>query len=211
MLFNVVNNSFLSMESKKLTNMLSIISDNLSQNQIPFCLIGAMALGIYGLPRYTSDIDLLTTDNCWPEIASIMERLGYECYQKTDTFAQFDSELGIYGKVDFMFVSTQDGRDMIKRSILLQDELFGKIQVIQPTDYIILKLMAISNNPDRSMRDESDLLGVFDLLKNNLLSKYFDILDMDRIIFFADRFGQRKRIEKYLKDTDSTTERQHEL
>lgn len=199
------------MESKKLTNMLSIISDNLSQNQIPFCLIGAMALGIYGLPRYTSDIDLLTTDNCWPEIASIMERLGYECYQKTDAFAQFDSELGIYGKVDFMFVSTQDGRDMIKRSILLQDELFGKIPVIQPTDYIILKLMAISNNPDRSMRDESDLLGVFDLLKNNLLSKYFDIIDMDRIIFFADRFGQRKRIEKYLKDTDSTTEGPHKL
>jgi len=199
------------MESKKLTNMLSIISDNLSQNQIPFCLIGAMALGIYGLPRYTSDIDLLTTDNCWPETASIMERLGYECYQKTDAFAQFDSELGIYGKVDFMFVITQDGRDMIKRSILLQDELFGKIPVIQPTDYIILKLMAISNNPDRSMRDESDLLGVFDLLKNNLLSKYFDILDIDRIIFFADRFGQRKRIEKYLKDTDSTTERQHKL
>jgi len=199
------------MESKKLTNMLSIISDNLSQNQIPFCLIGAMALGIYGLPRYTSDIDLLTTDNCWSKIASIMERLGYECHQKTDAFAQFDSELGIYGKVDFMFVSTQDGRDMIKRSILLQDELFGKIPVIQTTDYIILKLMAIANNPDRSMRDESDLLGVFDLLKNNLLSKYFDIIDMDRIIFFADRFGQRKRIEKYLKDTDSTTEMPHKL
>lgn len=191
--------------------MLSIISDNLSQNQIPFCLIGAMALGIYGLPRYTSDIDLLTTDNCWSKIASIMERLGYECHQKTDAFAQFDSELGIYGKVDFMFVSTQDGRDMIKRSILLQDELFGKIPVIQTTDYIILKLMAIANNPDRSMRDESDLLGVFDLLKNNLLSKYFDIIDMDRIIFFADRFGQRKRIEKYLKDTDSTTEMPHKL
>ena len=91
--------------------MLSIISNNLSEKQIPFCLIGAMALGIYGLPRYTSDIDLLTEENSWPKIASLMERLGYECYQKTDVFAQFDSELGIYGKVDFMFVSTKDGSE----------------------------------------------------------------------------------------------------
>ncbi len=47
------------MESNKLANMLSIISDNLSQRQIPFCLIGAMALGVYGPPRYTSDIENL--------------------------------------------------------------------------------------------------------------------------------------------------------
>ena len=55
------------MESKKLTNMLSIIADNLSQKQIPFCLIGAMALGIYGLPRYTSDIDLFTEVSDWTQ------------------------------------------------------------------------------------------------------------------------------------------------
>ena len=67
-----------------------------------------MALGVYGLPRYTSDIDLLTEAVYWPKIASLMERLEYECYQKTDFFAQFDSEMGIYGKVDFMFVTTQD-------------------------------------------------------------------------------------------------------
>ncbi|MBW1903196.1 MAG: nucleotidyl transferase AbiEii/AbiGii toxin family protein, partial [Deltaproteobacteria bacterium] len=160
------------MESKKLANMLSIISDNLSQEQIPFCLIGAMALGVYGLPRYTSDIDLLTEDNHWPKIAPIMERLGYECYQKTDFFAQFDSEMGIYGKVDFMFVSTQDGRDIIKRSVLIKDEIFGRVPVIQPSDYIVLKLMAIANNPDRSIKDESDLSGFFDLHKINLLSKH---------------------------------------
>jgi len=199
------------MKSKKLTNMLSIISNNLSEKQIPFCLIGAMALGIYGLPRYTSDIDLLTEENFWPKIASLMGRLGYECYQKTDIFAQFDSELGVYGKVDFMFVSTKDGREIINRSISVKNELFGVIPVIQPSDYVILKLMAIANNPDRSIKDKSDLSGFFDLYKKNLLSKSFDDLDVDRIMLFADRFGMEKLFKKYITDTDYFPGEQHQL
>lgn len=199
------------MKSKKLTNMLSIISNNLSEKQIPFCLIGAMALGIYGLPRYTSDIDLLTEENFWPKIASLMGRLGYECYQKTDIFAQFDSELGVYGKVDFMFVSTKDGREIINRSISVKNELFGVIPVIQPSDYVILKLMAIANNPDRSIKDKSDLSGFFDLYKKNLLSKSFDDLDVDRIMLFADRFGMERLFKKYITDTDYFPGEQHQL
>ena len=191
--------------------MLSIISNNLSEKQIPFCLIGAMALGIYGLPRYTSDIDLLTEENSWPKIASLMERLGYECYQKTDIFAQFDSELGVYGKVDFMFVSTKDGREIINRSISVKNELFGVIPVIQPSDYVILKLMAIANNPDRSIKDKSDLSGFFDLNKKNLLSKSFDDLDVDRIMLFADRFGMGKLFKKYMTDTDYLPGEQNQL
>ena len=191
--------------------MLSIISNNLSEKQIPFCLIGAMALGIYGLPRYTSDIDLLTEENFWPKIASLMGRLGYECYQKTDIFAQFDSELGVYGKVDFMFVSTKDGREIINRSISVKNELFGVIPVIQPSDYVILKLMAIANNPDRSIKDKSDLSGFFDLYKKNLLSKSFDDLDVDRIMLFADRFGMERLFKKYITDTDYFPGEQHQL
>ena len=194
------------MESKKLTNMLSIISENLSQEQIPFCLIGAMALGVYGLPRYTSDIDLMTEAVCWPKIAPLMERLGYECYQKTDFFAQFDSEMGIYGKVDFMFVTTQEGRDIINRSVSIEDETFGKIPVIQPSDYVILKLMAMANNPDRITQDEADLSRLFDMLKKKLPPKNFDVLDMARILLFADRFGLRGLIERYLNENNSPAE-----
>ena len=194
------------MESKKLTNMLSIISENLSQEQIQICLIGAMALGVYGLPRYTSDIDLLTEAVYWPKIALLMPQLGYECYQKTDFFAQFDSEMGIYGKVDFMFVTTQDGRDIISRSVSIEDEIFGKIPVIQPSDYVILKLMAIANNPDRTIQDEADLSRLFDVLRNNLSPKDFDVLDVDRILLFADRFSLRGLMERYLSDNNSPAE-----
>ncbi|NVM22792.1 MAG: hypothetical protein HWN68_13550 [Desulfobacterales bacterium] len=89
---------------------------------------------------------------------------------------------------------------MIGRSLVVEDELLGKHPVIQPTDYIILKLMAIANNPDRGPRDEADILEVLKLYKNHLIPKNFGSMNMDRLYLFADRFGQRMRLEKYVKN-----------
>ncbi len=186
------------MSSPKLTVILQIISENLTQNKIPFALIGAMALGLYGLPRYTSDIDFLTEGSYWRQVLPVMEKLGYTCYQKSDSFARFDSELGVFGYIDFMFVNTEDGKNILKRCVIMKDELLGDYPVIQPTDYIILKLMAIANNPDRGLKDESDISMVLKLYKKCLIPDYFEPMDTNRIYRFADRFGQRERIEKHL-------------
>jgi len=185
------------MISRKLPNVLKTIADNLTRGQIPYSLIGALALGLYGLPRFTGDIDLLTEGSYWTLISPIMENLGYTCYQKTGSFAQFDSELGVLGKIDFMFVTTPDGKDILKRSIIIRDELLGIHPVIQPTDYLILKLMAIANNPDRSPKDEADILDILKLYKNDLIPKNFKPLDKNRVYLFAGRFGLRIKIEEY--------------
>lgn len=183
---------------EKLNKVLQIIAHNLMQNNIPFAIVGAMALGLYGLPRFTSDIDLITEGRFWNDLKLIMERLGYTCYQKTDTFAQFESELGAMGYIDFMFVNTPDGVAILERRVMAEDELLGKYPVVQPTDYIILKMMAIANNPDRSIKDEADLFAFMQIYRKRLLPEYFESLDMNRINRFADRFGQRKLIGKYL-------------
>ena len=192
---------------RKLPGVLQIIADNFTQNQIPYSLIGALALGLYGLPRYTSDIDLLTEGRCWGSISSIMERLAYTCYQKTESFAQFDSEFGVLGRIDFMFVNTAEGKEILQRSVLVNDELMGNNLVIQPSDYIVLKLMAIANNPDRSPKDDADIFEVLKLYKKKLIPKHFSPLDIDRIFLFADRFGQRMRIQELVKKLfdDSTS------
>jgi len=188
---------------EKLNKVLEIIARNLNQNKIPFAVIGAIALGLYGFPRFTSDIDLITESRLWPKLDSIMEKLGYSCYQKTDAFAQFESELGAMGYIDFMFVNTPDGLNILNRSIVVEDELLGKIPVVQPTDYIILKLMAIANNPDRSIKDEADLSAFIQLYQNRLLPDFFEPLNRARIYLFADRFGQKKLIDKYFDQVSS--------
>jgi hypothetical protein len=186
--------------SKKLTNILKIITDNLTQEHIPYSLIGALTLSLYGLPRFTADIDLLTEARFWSRLSPIMKKLGYNCYQKTKSFAQFDSEMGVLGKIDFMFVSTPEGEDMLKKSILANDELIGTYNVIQPTDYIILKLMAIANNPGRSQKDEGDILAVMNLYKNRLIPENFEPLDMDRVYLFAEKFSQKEKAQRYFDE-----------
>ncbi|MCD4777640.1 MAG: hypothetical protein K8R12_01575 [Desulfobacterales bacterium] len=188
------------MTSKKLTNVLKIITDSLMREQIPYSLIGALALSLYGLPRFTADIDLLTEARFWSRISLIMKKLGYTCYQKTKSFAQFDSEMGVLGKIDFMFVSTPEGEDILKKSILAGDELIGTYHVIQPTDYIVLKLMAIANNSDRSQKDESDILAVMNLYKNRLIPENFEPLDMERVYLFAEKFSQKEKAQRYFDE-----------
>jgi len=187
--------------STKLTTVLKTITDNLEQEQIPFSLIGALALSLYGLPRFTADIDLLTKGQFWPQISSIMKKLGYTCYQKTESFAQFDSEMGVLGKIDFMFFNTPEGEEILTRRVLAGDELIGTYPVIQPTDYIILKLMAIANNPDRSLKDESDILAIMNLYKNHLITENFEPLDMNRVYLFAEKFGQKEKARRYFDET----------
>ena len=190
------------MTSRKLSDVPGIISENLAEKDIPYSLIGALALGIYGLPRFTADIDLLTEGRYWDLISSIMENLDYACFEKTDSFAQFDSELDVYGKIDFMFVNTEEGKDILKRSVIIKDELWGNHPIIQPTDYIGLKLMAIANNPDRCSKDERDISEVLKLSKNDFIPKDFAPLDIDRIFYFADQFGQSEKMKNFFNDID---------
>lgn len=183
------------MITQRLPKVLRLIADNLEEENIPYCLIGALALGTYGLPRFTADIALLTEGRIWPKLSSIMQRLGYDCFQKTGSFAQFDSELGVMGKIDYLFVNTPEGRDILRKSIVIKDELLGDHPIIQPTDYIILKLMAVANNPQRSVKDERDMLDVLKLDEEGLIPESFGKLDKTRIERFAEKFGQGRRIE----------------
>ena len=185
------------MTSQKLPDILKMITDNLTKDQVPYALIGALALSLYGLPRFTADIDLLTEGRFWSLISRTMGKLGYTCYQKTKSFAQFDSELGVLGKIDFMFVNTQEGKNIIKKSVLVNSELMGSHPVIQPTEYIILKLMEIANNPDRCSKDEGDILSVFELHKKGLIPDNFNALEIDNVYPFAERFGLRKKYQEY--------------
>ncbi len=83
----------------RIPSVLGILAEHLNAQDIPYAIIGAMALGLYGFPRYTSDIDLMINSRSWDAVSRIMAKLGYECFQKTDAFAQFDSEMGALGKI----------------------------------------------------------------------------------------------------------------
>ena len=56
--------------------------------------------------------------------------------------------------------------------------------------------MAVANNPDRSLKDEEDIMSVLKLFRNRVIPKNFKPLDRDRVYLFAERFGQTEKIEE---------------
>ena len=96
-----------------------------------------------------------------------------------------------------MFVNTVDGQEILNRSISVSDSQLGERRIIQPSDYIILKLMAIANNPNRIAQDQADIIAVLKSSNMNLIPAYFEPVNPERIRHFALKFGQEERFEKY--------------
>jgi len=49
----------------------------LSEEGIPYLVIGGVALAFYQTPRTTRDIDLLIREDDWEKVAEILSTLGY--------------------------------------------------------------------------------------------------------------------------------------
>jgi hypothetical protein len=107
--------------------------------------------------------------------------------------------MGVLGKIDLLFLNTPEGIRMLESRATVQDDVFGEVEVIQPTDYIILKLMAIANNPDRTAGDEADILSVLKASVNGQIRAEFQGIGRDRILKLAERFRQTERTERLLK------------
>ncbi|MFW5855522.1 MAG: hypothetical protein ACOCW9_09325, partial [Thermodesulfobacteriota bacterium] len=190
------------------SKMFSMLTRRFDEQNIPFAAIGAMALSAYGLPRFTADIDLLSESAHRNKIYNILTEAGFTCFQETETFAQFDSEMGVYGKVDLMFVGTPAGKAMLKRRIRISDDLLGNYPVIQPSDYIVLKLMAAANDPSRQVGDEADIATLLKQIRGKDLTDSFEPLQRDRILEFARQFRLEKHVKRlFQKCLDSAPEK----
>ncbi|MBI9085588.1 MAG: hypothetical protein JEZ11_18465 [Desulfobacterales bacterium] len=183
----------------QIPSILGSISRQLNNHNVPYALIGAMALSIYGLSRYTSDIDLMCDAASWPTISQGMSTIGFECFQKADAFAQFDAEGGILGRIDIMLIETDEGRAMLDRRVVVADELLGSQPVAQPTDFLILKLMSMANNAQREPADRADISAIFRLNDAGMIPRLFEPLDINRLTQFAERFGQRAVLDDCLR------------
>lgn len=188
------------MIERKLSGLLARITRKGDEGNIPFAIIGAMALGAYGLPRFTADIDLLTEEDQRRPLLALLQELGFVCFQETESFAQLDSEMGVLGKVDVMFVQTAAGRELLARRIRVSDDLMGSFPVIQPTDYIVLKLMAVANDPTRREHDEGDVIALLKHIRGKRLPTWFEPIQRDRLLDFGRKFRREDRIRNMLKE-----------
>jgi hypothetical protein len=136
------------------------IVDSFEQQRLEFALIGGFALYGYGYVRATRDIDFITRLTNQKKMITFLESLGFETTHCSDAFSNH-VHLVSSDQVDIMYV---DG--------ITADEIFSAVEkraifkgtlvpVVAPQHLIAMKLFAASSNPERKLRDLSDVKAIY--------------------------------------------------
>jgi hypothetical protein len=153
-----------------------------AEESIPYALIGGYAVGLWGVPRGTVDMDFLVRRDDMGKVHKIMESLGYEVRFASGNVSQYISPIAMFGEIDFLHAFRNATLRMLERSV--QKTLFGdgiSIQVLLPEDLIGLKVQAFSNDNRRESVDMYDIETLMkihgEVLDWELVGEYFKLFE----------------------------------
>jgi len=157
-----------------------------------YALIGAFALKAYGYVRATQDVDFIVRAEDQGKIVSYLESsLGYETIYRSPAYSNHIHPLSGLGRIDFLYVKGTTAQSIFSeaRRLLVLDDL--TTPVVKPEHLVALKVFAMKNNPDRTLREMADikeLLAVPGLdyrevrryfEKYGQMERYYDIVGKD--------------------------------
>ncbi|MDP3110614.1 MAG: hypothetical protein Q8M71_00745 [Thermodesulfovibrionales bacterium] len=168
------------MEYKK---VLAAILAGLEKQNISYAMVGAVAMGFWGVRRDTVDIDLLVKAADREKVIALMKGLGYDHLIASNFADQFGHLIKEMGLVDFLYTKKEQG--IIEESKSFRGLGDIDISVALPEDIIGMKLDAIKNNPKREIQDWADIQAIVEVLGDNLdwtkIRNYCKLLDMEEV------------------------------
>ena len=166
------------MEFKK---VITTILLELDKHDIPYALIGAVAMGFWGIQRDTVDVDVLVKERDREKVIALIKSFGYDHIVSSKFADQFSHILKNMGLVDFLY--TQREKGIIESSRAFKSGGID-IQVALPEDIIGMKLDGIRNNPKREMKDWADIQSIVEIMGDKLdwekIRHYCKITDMEK-------------------------------
>lgn len=166
------------MEYKKVFTAILL---GLEKHSIPYTIIGAIAMGFWGIRRNTVDIDFLVRAGDRERIILLMKNFGYDHVISGNFADQFAHLIKEMGMVDFLYTNKDGG--IIAGSKIFKGLGDIDIHVALPEDLIGLKLDGIKNNPKREFQDWADIQAIVEMIGNDLdwnkIKKYCNILGME--------------------------------
>lgn len=137
-----------------LEDALKAVVNVLVQHQIPYAVMGGLAVRLYAIPRFTNDVDL-TISIARDKLVLLFDSLRKINCEIPSPFDQgwLDSVAGFpFFKVDFVhddrtieidiFISETDFQDSLIRRRREIETPVGTITFVSPEDLILLKLIA---------------------------------------------------------------------
>ena len=163
--------------------VLSKLLTAFEKESIRYALMGGFALGAWGVPRTTADIDFLVNHDDMDKVDAIMKGLGYECKHKTENVSQYVSPLRVFGEVDFIHAFRIPSLSMLQRveTKNMFDETLP-VKVLKVEDLIGFKVQAAANDESRKAVDIADIESLIaynkDRLNWSLIEEYFTLFGL---------------------------------
>jgi hypothetical protein len=169
------------------------------EQDIRYALMGGLALGAWGVPRGTVDIDFLVRHADMEKISGIMRQLGYECRYSTENVTQYVSPVAIFGEVDFLHAFRTPSLNMLQRAV--ERPFFNgtvPVSVVQVEDLIGLKVQAMANDASRRETDLSDIEALIAAnpgkLDWSLIHEYFSLFEKEELFWtLKKKYGTDKQ------------------
>lgn len=142
------------MEFKKIFELLA---DHFERERVDYALIGAFALKAYGYTRATQDVDFMVRGEAQEKIIAYLESLGFETLYRSKGYSNHMHPLSRLGRLDFVYVRGETAEKMFRdaKSLLVFKDI--AVKVVSPEHLAALKIFAMKNNPDRTLREMADL------------------------------------------------------
>jgi len=163
--------------------VLEKLLTDFDRHNIRYALMGGLALGAWGVPRTTADIDFLVNHDDMDKVDAIMKGLGYECKHKTENVSQYVSPLRVFGEVDFIHAFRIPSLSMLQRveTKNMFDETLP-VKVLKVEDLIGFKVQAAANDESRKAVDIADIESLIaynkDRLNWSLIEEYFTLFGL---------------------------------
>lgn len=170
-----------------LERVLQVITTALDGQKIPYAVIGGLAVRVYAIPRFTSDIDLtiqLDHDRM-PALFELLNSIGIEIPSPfregwLDVVAGlplFKAEFVANGRsieIDIFLAESAFQQSLIERRCWIETPV-GVLSFASPEDLILLKLLA---SRPRDLIDIQDMLFTLGGLDTAYLKRWAKLLSL---------------------------------
>ncbi len=156
--------------------VLETVVTFLRKEGYPGALIGGFAMQAHGMSRATVDLDFVVDADAQGKLIAFLESLGYETLYRSSGYSNhLHSDLDL-GRVDFVYVRGETRKKLFAGAREVQ--LHGGLSALvpRPEHLVAMKIQAMKNDPERTLREMADLQYLIGLpgVDNDEVRRYFE-------------------------------------
>jgi len=122
-----------------------------------FAVAGGVALAVYGNPRLTLDLDVVTEAAAQDALVTWMEGAGYVTLYRSSGFSNHRHANVDRGRVDFIYVDEATAAKLFDGVKTVPGPAGRPVPVPRKEHLIAMKVQAMKNDPTRTLQEMADI------------------------------------------------------